>query len=368
MRAGLLLSLAWADYRGEARLSLCAIFALAAVITPLLVLFGLKYGLVSTLTERLERAPSVREIIPVGGARYRAEDIAALAARADVAFAVPRTRQIAATADLSGGGETALSVEMIPSAAGDPLLAGLPQPDRPTRVVLSHGAAEKLGAQPGERIVARIGRRMDGQAQSQRLELEVLAVLPQERFARDALFAPLALLEAAEDYRDGRAVEGLRRHFVASGVEVATQAEAIAQVRSLSRNLGLVFWIVAALAIGGAFAAIAASSLAAVERKRRALAVLRLLGFPTAALVGFVMLLALFSAVFGLFLAGLLYAATAGALNHLFDNQSGEFVCRLLPSHYLTALLATLLCSVLAAASGGWRAARIEAAEGLRDV
>ncbi len=371
----------------------------AAVITPLLVLFGLKYGLVSTLTERLERAPSVREIIPVGGARYRAEDIAALAARADVAFAVPRTRQIAATADLSGGGETALSVEMIPSAAGDPLLAGLPQPDRPTRVVLSHGAAEKLGAQPGERIVARIGRRMDGQAQSQRLELEVLAVLPQERFARDALFAPLALLEAAEDYRDGRAVaaygwpgkagetprariypgfrlyardldavEGLRRHFVASGVEVATQAEAIAQVRSLSRNLGLVFWIVAALAIGGAFAAIAASSLAAVERKRRALAVLRLLGFPTAALVGFVMLLALFSAVFGLFLAGLLYAATAGALNHLFDNQSGEFVCRLLPSHYLTALLATLLCSVLAAASGGWRAARIEAAEGLRDV
>lgn len=218
---------------------------------------------------------------------------------------------------------------------------------------------------------------MDGQAQSQRLELEVLAVLPQERFARDALFAPLALLEAAEDYRDGRAVaaygwpgkagetprariypgfrlyardldavEGLRRHFVASGVEVATQAEAIAQVRSLSRNLGLVFWIVAALAIGGAFAAIAASSLAAVERKRRALAVLRLLGFPTAALVGFVMLLALFSAVFGLFLAGLLYAATAGALNHLFDNQSGEFVCRLLPSHYLTALLATLLCSV----------------------
>ncbi len=286
MRAGLLLSLAWADYRGEARLSLCAIFALAAVITPLLVLFGLKYGLVSTLTERLERAPSVREIIPVGGARYRAEDIAALAARADVAFAVPRTRQIAATADLSGGGETALSVEMIPSAAGDPLLAGLPQPDRPTRVVLSHGAAEKLGAQPGERIVARIGRRMDGQAQSQRLELEVLAVLPQERFARDALFAPLALLEAAEDYRDGRAVAAY--------------------------------------------------------------------GWPGKA--------------GGLFLAGLLYAATAGALNHLFDNQSGEFVCRLLPSHYLTALLATLLCSVLAAASGGWRAARIEAAEGLRDV
>ncbi|MGH8354353.1 MAG: hypothetical protein ACRERY_12625, partial [Pseudomonas sp.] len=39
-----------------------------------------------------------------------------------------------------------------------------------------------------------------------------------------------------------------------------------------------------------------------------------------------------------------------------------------LPAHYLLALLLTLLCSTLAAASGGWRAAQIEASEGLRDV
>ncbi|MGC3645845.1 ABC transporter permease, partial [Pseudomonas aeruginosa] len=93
MRACLLLSLAWADYRGEARLSVCAIVALAAVITPLLVLFGLKNGLVSTLTERLERAPSVGEIITVGGARYRGEVIAALGARAVVAISDPGTPQ-----------------------------------------------------------------------------------------------------------------------------------------------------------------------------------------------------------------------------------------------------------------------------------
>ncbi|MGC3450506.1 ABC transporter permease, partial [Pseudomonas aeruginosa] len=69
--------------------------------------------------------------------------------------------------------------------------------------------------------------------------------------------------------RDLEAEEGLRRHFVARGVEVASQAEAIAPVRSLSRNLAPVFRIVAALANGGAFAAIAPSRLAAVERKRR---------------------------------------------------------------------------------------------------
>ena len=101
MGLALMSQLAWHDYRADARLSACAVLALVAVLAPLLVLFGLKFGLISSLTERLERDPAVREIVPLGGARFSAEVIAELAARADVAFAVPRTRQIAATAELS---------------------------------------------------------------------------------------------------------------------------------------------------------------------------------------------------------------------------------------------------------------------------
>jgi putative ABC transport system permease protein len=399
MRIGLLLSLAWADYRTEARLSICAVLALTAVITPLLVLFGLKFGLVSTLTERLENDPAVREVITLGGGRYRTADVALLSQRADVAFALPRTRQIAATTDLSrDGGGPAVTVEMIPTAAGDPLLTLAPQPDE-AQILLSQSAAEKLGVRPGDRLGARFGRRQNGQVESRQLSVTVLAVLPLETFNRDGLFAPLSLLEAAEDYRDGRAVprfdwpgaepapvgqrvypglrlyaadldgvENLRQYFAASGQDVATQAATIAQVRSLSHNLNLVFWLISGLAVAGAFAAVVASTLAAVERKRKALAVLRLLGFPTAALVGFVLLLALYSGAFSLLLAWLLYAAAEASLNRLFDTGSGEFVCQLLPYHFLVAVLATLACSVLAAALGGWRAAQIEASEGLRDV
>lgn len=398
MGLALMSQLAWHDYRADGRLSACAVLALVAVLAPLLVLFGLKFGLISSLTERLEHDPAVREIVPLGGARFSAEAIAELAARADVAFALPRTRQIAATAELSAG-ERRVTVEMIPTAAGDPLVSPALLPLPADGVLLSQRAAEKLGVKAGDNLSAAFGRQVSGRPEYQRTDLKVQGILPLSAFARDALFASLQLLEAAEDYRDGLAVpafgwpgksraqenarvypsfrlyaedlegvEVLRRYFAARNLEVATQADAIAQVRSLSRNLSVVFWIIASLALGGAFAAMTASALAAVERKRRALSVLRLLGFSSTALVAFVVLQALYTGIFSLLLAWGLYGAAEIGLNHLFQQTPGEYACRLLPGHYLLALLATLLCSSLAAASGGWRAAQIEASEGLRDV
>lgn len=397
MRLRLMGRLAWHDYRREGRLSACAVLALVAVLAPLLVLFGLKFGLIGTLTERLERDPGIREVIPLGGGRFDAEAIAELRARQDVAFIIARTRQIAATAELSSAAER-ITVEMIPTAPGDPLLPQLSQPLLLDSVVLSQSAAEKLGVAAGEELQAAFGRQVGGRSEFQRTRLRVQAVLPLAAFARDALFADLRLLEAAEDYRDGLAVaalgwpgleadakariypgfrlyavdldsvEALRRHFASRNLEVATQADTIAQVRSLSRNLSLVFWIIACLALGGAFAAMTASALAAVERKRRALSVLRLLGFSSSALVAFVVLQALYTGLLSTVLAWTLYAGAEFGLNRLFQQSPGEYACRLLAGHYLLALLVTLSCSSLAAASGGWRAARIEASEGLRDV
>lgn len=397
MRVRLMGALAWHDYRREGRLSTCAVLALVAVLAPLLVLFGLKFGLISTLTERLERDPAIREVIPLGGGRFSRDAIVELSSRADVAFVLPRTRQIAATAELSSGAGS-VTVEMIPTAPGDPLLPGQQQALPLDAVVLSQRAAEKLGVRAGDSLQAAFGRQVAGRAEYQRTQLRVHAVLPLQAFARDALFADLRLLEAAEDYRDGLAVpafgwegqvaeragrvypgfrlyaadldsvETLRQYFASRNLDVATQAERIAQVRSLSRNLSLVFWVIACLALAGAFAAMTASALAAVERKRRALSVLRLLGFSSTALVLFVVLQALYTGLLSTLLAGLLYAAAEVGLNRLFQQQPGEYACHLLLGHYLLALLVALLCSSLAAACGGWRAARIEASEGLRDV
>ena len=394
MRIGLVASLAWQDYRNDGWLSACSVLALVAVIAPLLVLFGLKFGLVSSLTERLETDPASREIIPLGGGRFSAAFIAQLGERSDVAFAVPRTRQIAATAQVG-----TLTLEMLPTAAGDPLLAGLPMPHGLGQIVLSHTAAEKLAARPGDWLDTSFARQVAGRVEAQRTRLQVLAVLPLEAFAREGLFADLALLEAAEDYRDGRAVpalgwageaasvseqriypafrlyarslsdvEPLRVYFAGQKLLVSTQAHTIAQVQSLSRNLSIVFWIIAGLALAGAFAAIFAGTLAAVARKHRELSVLRLLGFSTAALLLFVLLQALYSAGFAAVLSVGLYGLAEAALNKLFVQVPGEYASHLLARHYGLALVAVLGVSAVAAACGGWRVARIQASEGIRDV
>lgn len=394
MRIGLVASLAWQDYRNDGWLSACSVLALVAVIAPLLVLFGLKFGLVSSLTERLETDPASREIIPLGGGRFSAAFIAQLGERSDVAFAVPRTRQIAATAQVG-----TLTLEMLPTAAGDPLLTGLPMPHGLDQIVLSHTAAEKLAARPGDWLETSFARQVAGRVEAQRTRLQVLAVLPLEAFAREGLFADLALLEAAEDYRDGRAVpalgwageaasvseqriypafrlyarslsdvEPLRVYFAGQNLLVSTQAHTIAQVQSLSRNLSIVFWIIAGLALAGAFAAIFAGTLAAVARKHRELSVLRLLGFSTAALLLFVLLQALYSAGFAAVLSVGLYGLAEAALNKLFVQVPGEYASHLLARHYGLALVAVLGVSAVAAACGGWRVVRIQASEGIRDV
>ncbi|WP_024672770.1 ABC transporter permease [Pseudomonas syringae] len=397
MRVPLIASLAWQDYRSESRLSACNVLALVAVIAPLLVLFGLKFGLIGSLTERLEQDPAVREVIPLGGGRFTAQFIRSLAMRPDVSFALPRTRQIAATADLSLNNQM-LNVEMIPTANGDPLLSALPSPQGLDSVVLSRTAAEKLSAQAGDWLDAAFTRQVSGVLQAQRTRLRVSAVLPLEAFQRDALFASLGLLQAAEDYRDGRAVpalgwqgesapevqriypafrlyarnlndvETLRRYFADSGLLVSTQSQAIAQVQSLSRNLSIVFWIIAGLALAGACAAIFAGALASVERKRRELSVLRLLGFSTGALLLFVVLQAVYSGALAALVSAALYGAAELGLNRLFVQVAGEYASHLLPRHYLVALFAVLGASAVAAALGGLHVARIEASEGIRDV
>lgn len=401
MRIFKTLKLATRDYKHEWQMSGCFVLALAAVLGPMLVLFGLKFGIVGGMLDQLIEDPANREIRPVGSGRYERAWLGTLRQRPDVSFLVPRTRSIAATLQLrSENAKRIINSEVIPSDADDPLLRHIDaMPDGLRRVVLSQSAANKLAVKAGDKIDGSLVRQYRGKRERVHLDLEVAAIAPPAAFGRDGAFADLALVEALEDFRDGRAVPalawsgdttrhertypsfrlyaqsiydvaGLRDALMRAGVDVRTKAADIELVMKIDRNLSTIYWAIAVIGLVGFSLSLGASLWANVDRKRKELSVLRLVGFRTGDIVWFPMIQALYTAVLGWGLAVAIYQGAALAINDRLSAQlaEGQQVCLLLTEHYLAALLVTVVSAVLAAALAGMRSARIAPSEGLREI
>ncbi|MEL7448585.1 MAG: FtsX-like permease family protein [Pseudomonadota bacterium] len=400
--ARLVMGLAWRDFWHERLMSLCFVLALSAVLLPLLVLFGLKFGIVGNLLAPLKEDPRYRQVLPVGSARYDPAWFETMAARPDVAFVVPRTRAIAATLRLrvpdSDTGRI-ITAELVPSATGDPVLPEGNIPQGLDGVVLSMDAADKLGASAGTALEGILSRTLNDKAETVLVPLQVIDVAPAAAFGRDGLFVSHELMVAVEDFRDGRAVPAfgsggseplgearsfpgfrlyaatigdvaaLRAGLMAQGIEVRTRVADIELVNSLDLSLSIVFWIIAVIAALGFCLSFGSSVWANVDRKRREFSVLRLTGFHSSGIVWFPVLQAMLTAVIGWAVASAGFLAVQALLNGLFVDTigGGESVCRLLPVHFLGALGLTLAAAIAAAALGGARIARLEPSLALRE-
>lgn len=400
-RMGLLLNMALRDLIHDRKVALCIVFSLIAVIAPLLLLFGLKNGIVSQLRHDLLDDPRTREVRMTGNGNYDLAWLNALAARPEVGFSIPLTRSLNTQADLVRDGQHfAAGAEVIPSAKGDPLLRESGVLPHGSTVVLSNSAARKLDVKAGDTFRLFISRKRDGQNQRTSLSVSVGAILDEARFARPALFVDLPLLVALEDYRDGFQVPLLgvtdgenareRRNFArarlyaatlddvaplaqwleSQHIEAITQAAQIEAVRAIDRVLGVIFAVIAWISASGCIASLIGAFIANIDRKRKDMAVLRLLGFRRQAVTLFIMIQAL--CLTGVaFIAGLLiYGAGSALFNHLLGANLPEsaFVCHLDPGHFAAAFLSVLAVALGVAAIGALRALKIEPAESLREI
>jgi putative ABC transport system permease protein len=393
--------LAGKDYRNEWQMSGFFILALAAVLGPMMILFALKFGIVGSMLSQLIEDPRNREIRPIGSGRYDSAWIEQLRSRSEVDFIVPRTRSIAATIDLkSSTSKRIISVEMIPSGMGDPLLRNRIIPQKAQELVLSESAAKKLKVNVGDQINGSLSRRFKGRSERVHIKLNVVDIADNSSFTREGAFTALSLLEHVEDFRDGHAVpefswQGTEitnqnrtypsfRLYTNSiynvdpmsdalnrlGVEVSTRAADIEIVRNMDRNLSLVFWLIAIIGLTGFSFSLGASLWANVDRKRKELSILRLVGFRTVDIIWFPVIQSSFTAILGWLTASLIYLGVSHIINLIFTTQmvQSKQVCYLLPHHYFIALVLTLGFAILAATLAGMRAAHIEPSEGLREI
>jgi putative ABC transport system permease protein len=383
------------------RLTLYQMIGLAAVLVPLLLIAGLKTGFIEGMLAQLRADPRNLEVIVIGNRSLDSTWFQKVSSSPATGFVIPNTRSLSATITLANDqGGMIGDVQMIPTAPGDPLLGGLPVPAADDDVILSAATARKLGVASGDRIRAAVQRRMNGQDQASVRSLRVLAIAPETLATGDFAFVTLRLLVLSEDYRDGNAeridgagpdeaalqsrpyasarlyahdldaVEALGEAVENTGVSVRLRSQQIAVVRTLDHGLNWVAGIIVLLGMVGVACSIAVSQWLGVERRRREISVLRLIGLTRANALLMLVAEALVVAACAFLVACLVFlilsplADTLIAAVEIIDGP----ICRLGLGQFLLLFAITVLAGGLGALIGGARVLAIEPAECLREA
>jgi len=350
---------------------------------------------------QLRADPRNLEVIIVGNRSLDGTWFKTIAASPAVGFVIPNTRSLSATITLANeqGGMSG-DVQMIPTAPGDPLLADLPVPTTDDAVILSEATARKLGVKAGDTVRGAVQRRMNGQDQASVRPLLVQAVAPENLATGDFAFVSLRLLVLSEDYRDGNIesinvpgsdeaalqgrtyasarlyardldeVEALAAAVEATGVSVRLRSQQIAVVRTLDHGLNWVAGIIVALGMVGVACSVAVSQWLGVERRRREISVLRLIGLTRANALLMRVAEALVIAACAFLAAAIVFLLLSPLADRLI--AAAEIIdgpiCRLAPEQFLLLFAVTALAGGLGALIGGARVLGVEPAECLREA
>lgn len=398
----LLIRLACRDLWHDRKVSFCIGASLVAVIAPLLLLFGLKYGVVNQLQQDLLSDPRNLEVKMLASGNYSAQWIEELQGKPEVGFAIGQTRSLNTQADLLVDNRRFVeNAEVIPTAAHDPLLNTELSALNTQQTILSASAAQRLQVKAGDTIRLRASRKLDNVNERGELSLTVVGILDAARFSRPAAFVSLPRLISLEQFRDGAFiqeyglstgtplsnapttfskvrlyannvdhVQALTQWLAEQHIETSSRLAEIDSVKAINRVLSLIFVVIAMTALIGCIASLIGAFLANIDRKRKDLAVLRLLGFTRLSVALYVVIQALLITILA-YIAGLgLYSLGSELFNNLLvsSQSTNSFACQITFAHAILALLLAVLVAVAVSSIGALRAIRIQPAESLREL
>jgi len=395
--------LAWRDFLHERNLSFCAVLAFTAALAPCLLLAGLRYGIIETLSKRLLDNPNVLAINPYGNTRYTEKELAGLAAHPSVDFLIPSTRTLAASVMVAATGGGVQAGDLVPSGDGDPALHryGLTLPD--DGIVLTQNLARLLpGLSVGDEVEIHVSRRHNGRLEQVRRTVKVAGILADAADWKNDIYAPLAFVEAVERYRDGFAVpklgwpgdapppvdeaEGrsyagfrmyvktlddvvvMRDFLAARGIEAYTFAREVETLRGLRHALSLGMLLIGGTALCGLGLSLASLSAANARRKLRVFAQTRLMGLYARESLLFPLVQSCLVSLGAASLSLALYALAAWGFDRACAAwlTAGESVCRLPLSALAPLYLGSLIFACLCASGAGKSLINLQPAAVLR--
>jgi ABC-type lipoprotein release transport system permease subunit len=193
----------WHDWRTTGVL-LCVV---VSIVTPLLILLGLKQGVIDTQKQLLLNDPCNLQIkIEGNGYNLPPEWFEKKTKDPRIQFIIPVTRFLSRDIGVLDEQNNVESVNLIATAVGDPLLklAGLEAPTDDRDVLITHALAKRLHLQRNKELHTQLSRTVNNELQQSKIPLNIKAVLPEYGCLQSsAILATLNLLLAVKEYREG---------------------------------------------------------------------------------------------------------------------------------------------------------------------
>ncbi|WP_373777733.1 ABC transporter permease [Glaesserella sp.] len=404
MRFTLLSKLVIKDLINDKKVSFFIVSALIAVISPLLLLFSLKFGIISKLQEDLLKDPTNLEVAIQGlGQDLDNTWFERMEKDPNIAFVIPLTRsasmEIKVRNKMSRKGLDSLTLK--PTKTGDPLIPAT-MPLKSDGIILSESAAavNQLNAKVGDEITLIVQREVNQVAEEVKVDLTVEGILDARYYNKSEAFISLPLLIAIEDYKDGAdsvieqakshpqavrsrdnfpkariyakdldSVENVDKLLRKQNIMPLSQVKAIENVKAIDRTLSVLFYVISATSIIGAILSLSGSFLANIDRKRKDISLMNLFGFQHQELRLYLIIQSLILASLACLASFGLYFISSAILNNVFShNLSDQYISTLLTKHFIIAFFFTNLTACIVAIIGSMQIIKIQPAEVLREA
>ena len=368
----------------ERMMTICQIAALACIMAPLLLLFSLRFGILTELHNKLMNDPKVLSLTLDMSYRLDSSFFENLAARPEVGFVVPQITALNALVDLKFPG-AAVRLSVLPTKPGDPVVLSsnlsFEQPLGSDEAFISYNLAQLRGLKVGDVVTMVVSRTRNGVRESVRTSLKLRGIV-EERFVNDdCLLLNLDLVNAIDDYRNGynpvllsdgskvnpqprlyakfrlyakdlASVIPLYYYLVNQNLNVSSKVREIQNLKAVSHVLNFIYGVIALVSVAGGALALTGLVLSALRASKRNFVLLRLMGQGSTGIYGVVMIEGLFIATVGFALALTLYSIGAGIFNTYFGTiLSGSMISDLTYEHITLFFGATLLLVELIALS-----------------
>ena len=178
----------------------CQVAALVAIMLPLLIILGLKYGIVTSMKERLLNNPASMALRMNEVQVLSPERVEQLRSLPGLGFVLPCVSSLYSMVEvLSPDGRVLTTLPVEPTAPGDPLLCrtGTPEPGD-GEIVLSEPTALRLGLRVGDSLALQVTR--NGRREVFRKEYKVAGVLPARFRQKARAWLPLQQTVAIQEF------------------------------------------------------------------------------------------------------------------------------------------------------------------------